>query len=233
MRVLVTRPQPAGERLARRLQAAGHQAFSMPVIETIPVRCQAPQGFPDALVFLSPAAVRHGWPLVAGVAQGRPVLAIGRATADALAERGCHADVPQDERSEGLLALCRDRGQNWRSVWLVRGRGGRELLPRELARLGMDIALLEVYERRPVADPFAGLHEPPEAVVVTSGEVFDAFDAAWRERAGALRADPFTPAVIVNVRRVAQMARASGYTNVLVADGAGDEAILTAVSGLA
>ena len=153
MRILVTRPQPAADRLARRLTAAGHRAVALPVIETVAVAARRPPGSPDALLFVSSAAVHHGWPLVGPAAQGRIVLAVGSATAGALAARGVTPEVPADERSEGLLALCGKWAADWQRVWIVRGRGGRECLQTGLAQLGVAVEVVEVYERRPWRRP--------------------------------------------------------------------------------
>ncbi len=154
--VLITRPAHQGAGLAQAVRAAGGEALCAPVIE---IEALAPGaavealaaalGGDDLVLFTSANAVTHGaWLARRGAAR---IGAVGAATARALAGAGLEvALVPErDYRSEGLLALealapARLAG---RTVLLVKGSGGRELLARELAARGARVVTAEVYRR--------------------------------------------------------------------------------------
>ncbi len=112
------------------------------------------------------------------------IAAVGQGTARALAARGRPPGITPPPgaqwSSEGLLrhpALAPEAVEGAR-IWIVRGRGGREHLARELLRRGAVPFHLEVYERRaPRPRPRelrrvreAGRRGELEAVVLTSAQ---------------------------------------------------------------
>ncbi len=232
--VVVMRPQPAADRLAGKLEQAGFVALAAPALEIVargPVTL--PTVAPDLVVFVSAAAARHGVGVVAGrLRDSTTVLAVGESTAAELAGSGLQAKFPEDARSEGLLAIPELADPAGRNVWIVRGVGGREHLADSLRDRGATVSYVEVYKRRPLAEPLAALGRWPHAFVVTSGAIFDAFHAHWPVRAALLdprRAPLADVNVVVVSPRIAQMARASGYTSVRSAAGARDEALLASL----
>jgi uroporphyrinogen-III synthase len=89
-RVLITRPADLGRETAARLEARGHQAILLPLLDPRPLAWTPPKGDFDALLFTSPQA-----PALAGdLARYRhlPAWAIGERTADAVRSAG-FADV--------------------------------------------------------------------------------------------------------------------------------------------
>jgi uroporphyrinogen-III synthase len=158
--VLLTRPRPQAEAMARVIADAGMCAMVFPTLDIVPVRPDAPEeGSWDCIVFVSTNAVEQGfrWAIPAGaVPPGTRVAAIGAATAAALRERGVAAPIVPTGAfdTESLLSLpAFARVAGWR-VLVVRGVGGREALADGLRARGAEVRYLECYRRIcPAADP--------------------------------------------------------------------------------
>lgn len=93
MRVLVTRPLPAAEGTARRLQAAGHQPIVLPLMQAVQMTASAGAALelPHAAVILTSAeAARVLAALGSGLAKhlATPCLCVGEATARAAQDLG-------------------------------------------------------------------------------------------------------------------------------------------------
>ncbi|HEX7047403.1 MAG TPA: uroporphyrinogen-III synthase [Gammaproteobacteria bacterium] len=149
-RIVITRPQDRGESLCERINAAGGEAFHFPVIDIHAIEnARLPESKPDLMIFTSIAAVEHGLPLFDSALPDAKIAAIGNATASALRAAGIKPGlVPEREESEGLLALPAFNDIAGKKIWLVKGRGGRELLANTLRDRGATVRLIEVYERR-------------------------------------------------------------------------------------
>jgi len=163
-RVAVTRPAAqAGEWVAR-LQAAGIDAFLLPLIEIAPaadpvalVDAWAGLGRRSLVMFVSPNAVLHffaarphgrTWP--AQVLAAAP----GPGTGDALIASGLvatqivmpSADATQFD-SEALWARIHDRDWHDAHVLVVRGDGGRDWLADRLVEAGAVVETVNAYRR--------------------------------------------------------------------------------------
>lgn len=245
-RILVTRPAHQSGPLLAAIRQRGGEPVAFPTIEIGPPADDGPWRSAAArldgfrwLLFASVNAVdgfaerlrmagRH-WPAAPGYA------AIGAKTAAALEARcGQPVLTPPDFRSESFLALPemaaeRIRGQ---AVLLVRGEGGRELLPATLAERGAEVVRLPVYARRaPQADP-APVRQALragtlEAAVFSSPETFtnllDLLDADERRALAAL------PLVVISPV-TARAVTGAGFPAPIVAPEASDEGLLQALS---
>lgn len=85
MRLLVTRPLPAGAATADRLRALGHDVALAPLMETEAVAWDAPAPLPDAVMLTSAFAARLAG---ADAPHHLPVFAVGGATARAALDAG-------------------------------------------------------------------------------------------------------------------------------------------------
>ena len=105
----------------------------------------------DILVVTSSNAVAHGraeLEKLARLASPPKVIAVGDATAKALQQAGYLVDhVPAVAGSEGVLSLDIMHDPAMRSVVILRGLGGRNLLPETLAERGMRVTIIEIYRR--------------------------------------------------------------------------------------
>lgn len=235
-RILVTRPAERASGLATAIEQAGGVAVCQPTIEIAPVRptatAVATAHEPVALLFTSPAAVVHGVAVLALDPQRAPAVgAVGPATAAELRRHGLEPTIEPlgSADSEGLLrapALAADQVRD-RRVVIVRGEGGRAELARGLMARGATVHYAEVYRReRPLA-PAAGWAAACDILSATSNEGLANLLAMVDERERALLLDR---PLAVTSERTAAAAREHGFTlEPQVADGPGDEGLLTAL----
>jgi uroporphyrinogen III methyltransferase/synthase len=164
--VVVTRAAAQAARFVALLEAAGASVVEAPTIAIDPPASWTPLDTAlDALldfrwvVFTSVNGVEMVGRRLAergadwrGIA-GRRVAAIGPATAEALAERGVHAEaVPGEYRAEGLVERLRGELARGDRVLLPRAAKTRDVLVRELAALGARVVEVPAYETRAVSD---------------------------------------------------------------------------------
>ncbi|MGC9457609.1 MAG: uroporphyrinogen-III synthase [Halothiobacillaceae bacterium] len=239
-RVILTRPAGRNEALAARLTDSGVAVEIMPAIAIEAVeglnasRLMAEQTPEDWVFFVSVNAVRMAdqlcpltdWP-------ARHFVAVGRATASALAEAGRPPEIvptPGAEETEGLLARLNPEWLHGRGAWIVRGCGGRDLLRDSLARMGARVHLLEVYRRlRPPMDveSLATRSQRP-LWMVTSPEALTNIVAA--APSGAVRDWLLNSDLVVINERTRHLAREQGFAGgVLVSGGPDDEAMARVV----
>ena len=177
----------------------------------------------EGLLGSMPETVRHGLPPA--------VLAVGRATAEALRTRGATGVELPSRRfdSEGLLACPQLDAQRvgGRLVAVVKGEGGRDLLARELRRRGAELLEVDVYRRRApeqLAERLGGVRESIDVVSVTSAEALENLLDAAPWTAGWLSCR-----VLVTVsERIAAIARARHLSRVMVAGGPDSASIVEA-----
>ena len=233
VRVLVTRPEPATARLADAFADAGAVVHRVPALAIAPVEdTDSAKRLDDRLadvsviVFTSVNAVEGFFGLVPDAAPDRlpaSVLAVGRATAEALRSRGvAGVRTPRGGfDSEGLLSCARlgARQVVGRLVAVVKGEGGRNLLAKELARRGAEVVEANVYRRRAperLAEMLEAVRESVDVVTVTSAEALEnlAGAAPWT-------ASWLSDRTLVTVsERIAGVARARNLSRVAVAAGA-------------
>jgi uroporphyrinogen-III synthase len=150
--VLVTRPRQQSAELSAAIEAAGGRSIAFPVIE-IATRCTtaieadcAGLHTPDIVIYVSRNAVEHGltWNSHGAVA------AVGPSTGAALEAAGRIVDIvpARGFDSESLLAEPAMNDVSGKTVRIVRGNGGRELLAETLRERGANVEYLAVYERR-------------------------------------------------------------------------------------
>ncbi|ERE00052.1 uroporphyrinogen-III synthase [Pseudogulbenkiania ferrooxidans] len=196
-RILAARPLAQCAGLLGKLRAEGWQAEHLPLMEIEPLPAalaalsrQAAQA--DALFWVSPSAIDIGWPALADLnLSGKRLACVGAASAKRLAELSgqpvLHPAAGSD--SEALLALpelADASGQRW---LIIRGQGGRALLADTLAARGAEMDVAEVYRRVDGAPDWAAFDAaPPDAIVITSGEMVEQlFRLAGPRRTGTLQ----------------------------------------------
>lgn len=152
--VLVTRPVAQADALVDAIEAAGGRAIRFPVVEIVAMDAHeiatlaAAGPEPDIVIFVSRNAVRFGQAVFAGC--DPLVAAIGPATASALVALGITVDIVANEGfdSEHLLLHEKLQDVSGKTITIVRGAGGRQLLGDTLSARGADVRYLPVYERR-------------------------------------------------------------------------------------
>jgi uroporphyrinogen-III synthase len=157
MRVLVTRPAHSAERTARRLREMGHEPLLLPLAEPVhdpDAALQALSATHGALAVTSAEAIRTVAKLGDRLAPhlGRPLLAVGEATAGAARELGFRS-VAASAGSGRELAEEIARNVPAALLYLA-GTPRAEGFEKRLAELGLRFAVVECYGMRPIApDP--------------------------------------------------------------------------------
>jgi uroporphyrinogen-III synthase len=188
----------------------------------------------DRVLVTSPAAVRTAVALQPlRTRRGQRWFAVGSGTAAALRRAGI-ADVatPQRMDSEGLLALPDLQDVRGRSVGLVTAPGGRGVIAHALRQRGAQLVRADVYERVPVPlspravvalraiaiRPWLALSSGEALEQVLSGVPADALEGLRRAR------------VVAASARLAQLAHAHGFADVVVAASARPRDLVAAIA---
>jgi len=148
--VLVTRPRHQADELVKAIAALGGVAIPFPVIEIVPRNAAevhtevAALQEPAITIFISRNAVDHGLPYAAG-----QLAAIGPTTADAIRAAGAQVDIcpVAGFDSEHLLAEPAFDGIAGKTIRIIRGDGGRELLASSLKERGALVDYVSTYAR--------------------------------------------------------------------------------------
>ncbi len=239
--VLVTRPEQQATSLCASITDHGGRAIPLPAITISgPAQPKVSAALLEEVasfalvVFISPNAVHYGLRLLAG--QGIPlgvlVAAVGLGTARALESHGITPDIlpPEQFDSEALLQQPELQELAGRKVLIVRGNGGRPLLGDTLQQRGATVQYAEVYRREcPQVDVTPLLQRWPDEVHIvtaTSNAILENLLQLVGEPGGELLRR--TPLVVIS-ERMRQHASALGWSEIILAEQAGDEAIVAAV----
>ncbi|OON38555.1 uroporphyrinogen-III synthase [Izhakiella australiensis] len=245
MTILVTRPSPAGDELVTRLRSMGKAAWALPLIEFTPghdlarlPRLVADLHAGDLVFALSQHAVSYAQPVLDETNVRWPAsvdyYAIGRKTALALHTVSARPVVWPEERStsEILIQLPALKSVAGKQALILRGNGGRELLATTLAERGATVKIVECYQR--CAKIYNGAIEGKRwrdrqvtTLVVTSGEMLQQLYQLFPD----VDRDEWLLhcRLIVASARLATLARESGWSDITVADGADNDALLRAL----
>ena len=165
-RIVITRAREQASRFRRLLEEAGGEVLEIPTIRIAPPESWDPLDSAIArldefrwVVFTSVNGVesvrRRLGERGKDLSAFRPlrVAAIGPATAAALAEGGVSAEVVPDEyRAEGLVERLRAQIRSGDGVLLPRAAKTRDLLVKELERLGARVTEVPVYRTLPASE---------------------------------------------------------------------------------
>jgi len=252
--VVITRPRRQAEPLAAAVAALGRTPVILPLLDIAPAADQAALAqalralHEYALVaFVSPNAVDAAFAHIERWPDGVAIAVVGEGSRAALALHGidearvrihCPRD-PARSDSEHLLQALDLALLAGRRVLVVRGDGGRELLPDALRAAGCTVETLAAYRRsvpRPDAALAASLRSllaGPNDWIVTSSEALRGLVAIVEGLSSTLD-DTISVArlqrqhLIVPHARIAETARALGFTSVTLT-GSGDERLLAAL----
>lgn len=190
----------------------------------------------DIVVFTSPNAVRSAAALQdLSPRRSQPVLAVGSATRASLRRLGIEAQAPARMDSEGLLAMPALVDVGGRTVGLVTGAGGRNLVAPAMRRRGAELVRADTYRRVPVALPMraqsalaAALASPARLLLVLSSAeallgLLAQLDPSMRKRLSAI-------AVVAASERLAEAARDAGFRRIAIAASAQSGALLNAAA---
>jgi uroporphyrinogen-III synthase len=239
--ILVTRAVHQAAGLCDLIKIHGGKVVSFPAVriegpaDQVAVRRQLARiESYHTVIFISPNAVSWGLRLLPGerLPEELQLCAVGDGTARALAVAGYPVDVvPQDGfDSESLLEAPELRKVSGQRILIFRGNGGRALLGETLQERGAEVEYAEVYRRLPPSENPAPLlrrwKDEIDLVTVTSAELLENLFSHLGEEGEQLLRD--TPLVVVS-ERMRTLARERGCRSVILAEGAGEDALLAAI----
>ena len=245
MGVLITRPRHQSGNLASLVEKAGGVPLLLPTIEIRPLGKDEDQieqfkdaGTVDLVIFVSSNAVNYGQTLLAELAKQPITLAcIGPATARAMKHLGSPPDLVPDSgfNSEALLAEPALSEVAGRSVIIVRGENGRELLGQSLRQRDALVTYIETY-RRTRSQPAMGEVDQIEsrwanggigAVTAYSAEALENLMALLSDKGQRLLRDS---QLITVSKRIAKKARQMGIAEpALIANSPSDHDVVEAL----
>lgn len=163
------------------------------------------------------ALLKDLWP------QSVMFFAVGASSGDILKNAGIDVMIPQEPRTEGLLALPALQQLVQRDIVIMKGFGGRELLYDTLLARGANVSQWEVYKRIKLDSPSSTQDwqaNQIRCIIATSGEViqaaFDYFQPDWLKGLDW----------IVVSQRTADIASKLGVTQIDISRDASDQALI-------
>jgi uroporphyrinogen-III synthase len=157
--ILITRPEPQAQLLAKQVELAGGRPIVFPtlIIHEPTDTQRARQSLEkvvsaDWLFFISANAVHYAAKLLGerlALSPQTRIAAIGKATQEALQERGIAVDLtpPNASHSEALLSQIALQNMDQKKCMIIRGEGGRETLSQALKSVGAIVSYAEIYRR--------------------------------------------------------------------------------------
>jgi uroporphyrinogen-III synthase len=238
--VLITRPEKSGRALAQQLKSIGIKSWCQPFFDYQTLASKTTiqkliEQYPHAtLIFVSVAAVEFAHSTFSlSYWQQKTIIAVGNTTKGALKRFGVNAISPESHTSEGLLTLDEldKKNINGQNVIIIRGDGGREHLAKELGMRGANVHYLESYKKIWLAltqDPVEEWkNQQINCIVITSNTLLESIihlinnsDSDWKNSC----------LWIVASVRIAERAKQLGLLNIVNANGANDQAILSAIN---
>jgi len=241
--VLTTRPAAMQGALTSALDERGFKAIPLPLLEIIPEDLENPStpGLQSKLldldlyqhvIVVSRNAARIAIDLLDQLWPQLPIgvqwHAIGKGTAEELASYEIHATTNEGLDSEALLTQPAFTQPSGERVLIFKGVGGRTLLEETLTERGAKVETISLYQRQMPGYSDVELSEcfkqAPGAILISSGEALEHLAKLADE--WGLFAD--TP-IFVPSQRVADLGNELGFTDITVADGADDSAMIAAL----
>lgn len=236
VKVLVTRPQQRASGLCQMIEQAGGSALQFAAIEiTGPADSQSREYARDHIqefalaIFISPTAVEKTFEFLTALPAGIRISAIGSRTTRALEAIGLSVDIiPDGHDSESLLEHPQlQAGEiSGKKIVIFRGEGGRELLGNTLESRGAEVFYADMYRRSPPtsASQLSQYLAEADIVAVSSNQgLQNLYDLATDKNSLTRHA------LVVPGERGFTLAKALGFSNIIIAENATDEACMNAL----
>jgi len=240
LNVLITRPTKKAQVLAERLAAADIAYINQPLFDYQPLADNHTSKRllvnSDIIIFVSVAAVEFAHTTFSSKHwHYQHIIAVGKATKAALQALGINnVRCPDQENSEGILALpLLNESLQAKSVTIVRGDGGREFLATQLKKTGAKVNYLESYQRvwRTFAKDISKqwFTQQINCIVVTSNALLEQLIQLTINNHEQTLANYWQNQCIwlVASQRIADKASQLGLANIMLSDGASEQAITT------
>jgi uroporphyrinogen-III synthase len=250
-RILVTRPSHQAEQQAALLRAQGAESVLLPLLEIAPLhetdplfqhskQCVLDLDLYHAVIVVSANAARLGLELIDDYWPQLPLgvhwMAIGASTAARLHDYGIQARHSKEGYdSEALLQAPELQQVEGLRILILRGDSGRETLACELQSRGARVDQATLYRRDcPVLQPdcveSAIYAAPLSAILITSGESLSNLIALAQQLKGTEGLAHLQPCpLVVPSQRIATLATAAGFKQVILASGPDDQSMIGAL----
>ena len=235
--VLLTRPLSQVGNLQSLLENSDLDYVLFPAIEINQIHARPPKQNYDVVIFVSVNAVIYAKEYFNYVIkESTQIFAVGSTTARCISDNGLRVDgSPENEASSENLLAMPELSLNNKTILIVKGRGGSEVLRNELMKENI-VDYLEVYERSPCEvsplhieslerfmDNSAGI------VMVNSVESLrSTYQLIKNIRQYHLEEIVKKPVVVLS-NRIKEYARLLGFDNIQVAKSQSDEGVLSAL----
>lgn len=250
--VVITRPLAQAQHFARRVTAAGLncEVQVLPLLDIRPLEdtralreCLSDLTRYAMVVFVSPNAIQAAWPHCPYWPREVSLAVMGEGSLSELAAHGVnqqnstihHPLDPLQTDSSTLISALDVPALRGKSVLVIRGESGRELLADVLREAGVDVHQVAAYRRlAPVFDAIRRI-QLLEMLAIDSRWIITSSEGLrnlmkWVESLGDSRyvVGIQRKSLIVPHVRIAETAQSLGFERVLLT-GSGDEALLAAL----
>lgn len=243
-KVLVTRPKHQVAELNRLIQASSGININLPVIDVQASPLSDKEAFFlqqledfDYVFFISVNAVNFALQAINGKIErlkNIKLVAVGKATANALIEKGITKVITPEEgfNSEAILAMAEFQSLPKARCLIFRGDGGRELLAKKLKERGASVDYVEVYQKL-LTDPDTQnicrylLNNELAAVLIYSVVALNNLLLLLAE--DKIQKQLLATPIVVISQRVYLAAKENGFTQIIIAAEASDAAMVNAL----
>ena len=238
-KIAITRPSGKGEQLKAQLEQHQIAYLHTPVLSLTSITLDAQQLAPldnaDVIIFISQDAVQslaEQYPTLPAHAK---LFAVGEQTAQTIETHFSRkADFPEQQDSEGLLALKALQDLDAKQCVIVKGKGGRTLIATTCKSRGAILNQCVVYERAALeetADSWLDHWREQQitAIVLSSNAAIDAvFNTQSEQHLGWLKQRDF---YLVSQRSCdyLQQEYQIAETQIYLADGASDDVVFSCI----
>ncbi len=242
IRVLVTRPIAQAEKLCQRITQHDGNAIALPTVMITPIEPdtdlkQTIQTLDeiDFLIFVSPNAVTMTAPLIHDLWPQLPpqltCIALGPGTRDALLQHNFSVvlmpEAPFNSESVLKLTQLQPPQIHGKKVIIVCAPDGRNLLVEQLSARGAEVKCSYAYRRMlPQYDPALVRQYFTTGIDVILCTSVSCMQNLQKLVAPDLHSVLYQTPILVISRRMVTVAAELGYSKVLLADGASDDAII-------
>lgn len=235
---MITRPAHSGRILQQKLMQQGIAATCQPFFDyqakdnLTQLQYLQANNNKAIIIFISVAAVEYAHQVLP-LEQWHQhcVIAVGSATKSALQSLNIQAITPTRHDSDGILALPELTNVDGQHIIIIRGDGGRELLAEQLMLRGAKVDYFESYQRvwiKHSADLLDTWQQQQiNCIIVTSNALLQSIVHLITDERSFWKTQCLW---IVASARIAESARKHGIINVINANGANDQAIITALT---
>ena len=222
--VWITRPQSDAHQMVKQIKqhplVQGITPWILPVLEIVPccpteANTQQSLDQTDLVIVTSRHAITGAIQQKLSFPINAQWFAVGKATAEALLPSHIQAIIPEQQDSEGILALTDLANIQGKKIIILKGIGGRPVLAQQLTQRGAIITELSLYQRQCCSiselQITSYLHSKGQHIItIPSGETLDCLIQSLSAKHKQQIISQTTLAVMSE--RIAQHAKTLGWT---------------------